>query len=83
MIHNPSTKADAIFNASHKRDAAKEMADRQRAALDAKLAKLRALRLAKEEAEKKLAKEKADKEAALLKSTTAAAPKKRARRKSA
>lgn len=83
MFNNPSTKADGVFNASQKRDAAKEMADRQRAALDAKLAKLRALRLAKEEAEKKLAKEKAEKEAAELKSTKATTQKKRVRRKTA
>lgn len=76
MISKPSTKADAIFNASQKRDtAAKEMAVRQRAALDAKLAKLRALRLAKEES---------DKEAAKLHptiSTASTVPTKRARRK--
>ena len=81
MFNNPSTKADSIFNASQKRDAAKEMADRQRAALDAKLAKLRALLLAKQEAEKKLAKEKAEQEAARLKAAKATAPKKRVRRK--
>jgi hypothetical protein len=73
MINNPAAKADSFFNASQKRDAAKDMAARQRAALDAKLAKLRALRLAKEEA---------DKEAAKLKSTRATAQKKRARPKS-
>ena len=83
MFNNPSTKADSIFNASQKRDAAKELADRQRAALDAKLARLRALLLAKQEAGKKLAKEKADKEAARLKAATAPSQKKRARRKSA
>ncbi len=83
MFNNPSTKAESFFNASQKRDAAKEMADRQRASLDAKLAKLRALLLAKQEAEKKLAKEKADQEAARLKPAKVIAPKKRARRKAA
>lgn len=73
MNNNLSTKTDAIFNASQKRDAAKDMAARQRAALDAKLAKLRALRLAKEEA---------DKEAARLNAPAVTAQKKRARRKS-
>lgn len=72
MINNPSTKADAIFNASQKRDAVKEMAARQRAALEAKLAKLRALRLAKEEADKKAAK---------LNSATGTARKKRPRKR--
>lgn len=56
MISNPTTKGDAIFNVSQKHDAAKEIAARQRTVLDAKLAQLRALRLAKEEADKEAAK---------------------------
>lgn len=45
----PGSRAQASFTASEQRDAlVREMIDKERAATDAKTAKLRALRLAKE-----------------------------------
>jgi len=47
--NSPNSRAQAVFTASEQRDAlVRQMIDKERAATDAKTAKLRALRLAKE-----------------------------------